>query len=44
MIPAVTADQAVVAWRFLLSYSRAEYARTIERLLDALATLDDTVA
>jgi iron complex transport system substrate-binding protein len=43
-IPAVAAGQDVVGWRFLLSYSRAEYARTIERLLAALRGADDTVA
>ena len=44
IIPAVAADQAVIGWRFLLPYGRAEYARTMRRLLAALRDADDTVA
>lgn len=43
VIPAVAAGQAVIGWRFLLSYCRADYARTIERLLAVLRLADDTV-
>ena len=43
VIPAVAAGQAVIGWRFLLSYCRADYARTFERLLQSLRTADDTV-
>ena len=43
VIPAVASGQAVIGWRFLLSYCRADYARTFERLLEALRTADDTV-
>jgi iron complex transport system substrate-binding protein len=43
VIPAVAAGQAVIGWRFLLSYCRADYARAMGRLLDTLRTADDTV-
>lgn len=43
-IPAVAAGQAVIGWRFLLSYSRAEYARSIERLLPVLRSADAGVS
>jgi iron complex transport system substrate-binding protein len=35
-IPAVGAGQYSATWRFLLSYCRADYARTIERMLPTL--------
>jgi iron complex transport system substrate-binding protein len=35
-IPAVAAGQFSPTWRFLLSYSRADYARTIQRMLPTL--------
>jgi iron complex transport system substrate-binding protein len=37
-IPAVGAGQYSATWRFLLSYCRADYARTIERMLPTLRT------
>lgn len=42
-IPAVAAGQAIIGWRFLLSYSRADYARTMQRLLATLRTAKDDV-
>ena len=43
-IPAVAAGQAEIGWRFLLSYSRAEYARSINRLLPVLRAADSDVS
>jgi iron complex transport system substrate-binding protein len=43
LIPAVGANQAVPAWRFLLSYSRADYARAMNRMLPALEAADPDV-
>jgi iron complex transport system substrate-binding protein len=42
-IPAVAAGQFSPTWRFLLSYSRADYARTIQRMLPTLTAADPTI-
>lgn len=43
VIPAIAAGQFSTTWRFLVSYSRADYARTIERMLPALEAADPEV-
>lgn len=43
VIPAVAAEQYSATWRFLLSYSRADYARTINRMLPTLTAADPDV-
>ncbi len=43
VIPAIAAGQSSTTWRFLVSYSRADYARTIERMLPALEAADPDV-
>lgn len=42
-IPAVGAGQFSATWRFLLSYCRADYARTIRRILPTLQAADPAV-
>lgn len=42
-IPAVAAGQFSPSWRFLLSYCRADYARTIRRMLPTLEAADPGV-
>lgn len=42
-IPAVAAGQYSPTWRFLLAYSRADYARTINRMLPTLTSADPDV-
>lgn len=43
IIPAIEAGQYSLTWRFLLSYSRADYARTIARMLPTLEAADPDV-
>lgn len=43
VIPAVAAGQYSPTWRFLLSYSRADYARTINRMLPTMQAADPDV-
>lgn len=42
-LPAVAAGQYSPTWRFLLAYSRADYARTINRMLPTLSAADPNV-
>jgi iron complex transport system substrate-binding protein len=42
-VPAVAADQAAVGWRFLVTFCKADYTRSMDRIIPLLRDADPTV-